>query len=81
MNNIGANISIGATATLGIFGMENRQFEPTTLFFYFVGIAIISFVMGFFGEQVQLFLQKIWGRLLNKIKSIKDEMGMGNRYV
>lgn len=81
MNNIGFNTGAGVTGFYGVYSMSNDQFQPSTMFFYIIGIAIVSYLMGIAGEFMQERGFKWWLRMQQKFKSKKDDMGLGNRYV
>jgi hypothetical protein len=70
MNNILGNTLSFATAWFGVSQMEYHDFSPTTMFFFIIGIMVLSFLGGLVGEQIQ-----------NKFKRFKENvMGLGNRY-
>lgn len=81
MNNLGYNLTTAAITTFGIFGMKNSQFAPNTFFFYITGIIVVSFIAGFGGEQLQGMVHRLWLWVYQKLKSKKNGMGLGNRYI
>lgn len=81
MSNVSGSIATGVTVTLGIFGMKNDDFGPTTVFFYCVGIAAAAFIISFMAEALQSSASQAWQNLKHRFKRKKNDMGLGNRHL